>query len=266
MTENLTIVRFKEARTRYYLNPQAYSLMPGEYVVVTTENGEEMGTVMGERSLSKEKFKPAGEILRKATDEDAVRYQANLKREGEAYQACLDLITKHELQMTLVDVESRFDGSKLTFFFTAEKRVDFRGLVRDLAGMFKGRIEMHQIGVRDEARRVGGLGLCGRLLCCVSWLNEFEPVTLKMAKEQNLSMTSNKMLGLCGRLMCCLTYEDAYYEEAYHNLPRVGTVVNTPKGNGTVYKVDIFKQKVFVRFEEGQGDFDLSEIRDKNGK
>lgn len=263
MTENLIMVRFKEARPKYYLNPQAYSLVPGELVIVTTDNGEDLGAVEGERAILKEKFKPAGEVLRKAGEEDLAKFQANRKRETESYQACLDLIRKHGLQMTLVDVEAKFDGSKLTFYFTAEKRVDFRSLVRDLAAMFKGRIEMHQIGVRDEARRVGGLGMCGRQLCCVSWLNEFEPVTLKMAKEQNLSTTSNKMLGLCGRLMCCLTYEDRYYEEAHHNMPRVGSVVVTPKGPGTVYKVDIFKQKVMVRFEEGHGEFEVAEVSKK---
>jgi cell fate regulator YaaT (PSP1 superfamily) len=266
MTPLLVEVIFKEARGRYYTNPQQLALLPHELVVVGTETGHEVGAVGKASNALSEKKTPAGEILRRAGDEDVARLQANRRREGEAHAACLALIAKHDLQMKLVDVESRFDGSKLTFFFTAEKRVDFRGLVRDLAAMFKGRIEMHQIGVRDEARRVGGFGLCGRELCCVKWLQGFEPVTLKMAKEQNLSMTSNKMLGLCGRLMCCLTYEDGYYEEIYQSMPKVGSVVLTRQGEGTVFKVDIFKQKLHVRFDEGHGEFDVSEITEVKKK
>ena len=263
MPSPLIEVHFKQARSTYYNNPQELSLMPQEMVVVTYDSSEEIGTVVRNSVWPGEKMKRSGEVLRKATEEDLTKLQNNRKREEEAYLACQNLVAKHGLQMSLVDVESRFDGSKLIFYFTAEKRVDFRGLVRDLATMFKGRIEMRQIGVRDEARRVGGYGQCGRQLCCVAWLNSFEPVTLKMAKEQNLSMTSSKMLGLCGRLMCCLMYEDDFYEESYSHLPRVGSVVNTPQGDGTVYKVDIFKQKVMVRFEEGHGEFEVSEVSKK---
>ncbi len=262
MTSPLIEVHFKQARGLFYNNPQELSLMPREMVVVTFDSSEEIGTVVRNDIPSDRAVKRAGDILRKANDEDLARHQSHLKREHDAYLACQDLVAKHNLQMNLVDVEARFDGSKLVFFFTAEKRVDFRALVRDLAAMFKGRIEMRQIGVRDEARRVGGYGQCGRQLCCVSWLNSFEPVTLKMAKEQNLSMTSNKMLGLCGRLMCCLMYEDQFYEESFGQLPRVGSAVETPKGRGTVYKVDIFRQRVYVKFQEGHADFGLSEIKE----
>ncbi len=263
MPSPLIEVHFKQARGAYYNNPQELSLMPQELVVVTYDSSEEIGTVVRNNVHPTEKMKRSGEVLRKASEEDLAKLQNNRKREEEAYLACQNLVAKHDLQMSLVDVEARFDGSKLIFYFTAEKRVDFRGLVRDLATMFKGRIEMRQIGVRDEARRVGGYGQCGRQLCCVAWLNNFEPVTLKMAKEQNLSMTSSKMLGLCGRLMCCLMYEDDFYEESYSHLPRVGSVVNTPQGDGTVYKVDIFKQKISVKFEEGHADFPFSEIKQK---
>ncbi len=263
MPSPLIEVHFKQARSTYYNNPQELSLMPQEMVVVTYDSSEEIGTVVRNSVWPGEKMKRSGEVLRKATEEDLTKLQNNRKREEEAYLACQNLVAKHGLQMSLVDVESRFDGSKLIFYFTAEKRVDFRSLVRDLATMFKGRIEMRQIGVRDEARRVGGYGQCGRQLCCVAWLNSFEPVTLKMAKEQNLSMTSSKMLGLCGRLMCCLMYEDDFYEEAYSHLPRVGSVVNTPQGDGTVYKVDIFKQRIHVKFNEGHADFAFSEIKQK---
>ncbi len=261
MSENALIaVKLKDAKGRYYANPQGLSLVPGELVVVNHDNSMEVGVVSRERTIETRKPAASGEILRKAGDEELNRLQANRRREEEAYWACLELVGKHELQMSLVDVEARYDGSKLTFFFTADKRVDFRGLVRDLATMFKGRIEMRQIGVRDEARKVGGFGMCGRELCCVTWLREFEPITLKMAKEQNLSMTSNKMLGLCGRLMCCLMYEDAFYQETARDMPRVGSVVRTPKGKGTVYKVDIFHRKVHVRFAEGHAEFEVSEI------
>lgn len=253
-------VKLKDAKGRYYANPHGLSLVPGEMVVVNHDNSMELGVVSRERKVNPQKLPVSGEILRKAGEEEINRLQSNRRREEEAYWACLELVAKHELQMSLVDVEARYDGTKLTFFFTAEKRVDFRGLVRDLATMFKGRIEMRQIGVRDEARKVGGYGMCGRELCCVTWLREFEPITLKMAKEQNLSMTSNKMLGLCGRLMCCLMYEDVFYEETARNMPRVGSVVKTPKGKGTVYKLDIFHRKVFVKFDEGHGEYEVSEI------
>lgn len=263
MSQNTLIeVKLKDAKGRYYANPQGLSLVPGEMVVVNHDNSMEVGVVGRERRIEPQKLTISGEIVRKAGDEELNRLQSNRRREEEAYWACLELVAKHELQMSLVDVEARYDGTKLTFYFTAEKRVDFRGLVRDLATMFKGRIEMRQIGVRDEARKVGGYGMCGRELCCVTWLREFEPITLKMAKEQNLSMTSNKMLGLCGRLMCCLMYEDTFYEETAKDMPRVGSVVKTPRGKGTVYKVDIFHRKVYVRFEEGHGEFKAEEVEE----
>ena len=266
MIATLVEILFKEAKSRHYNNPNQLDLSPRDLVVVNTEGALEVGAVLHLDPPPPDKKTIHGDIVRKAGDEDVARLQANRRRESEAYHACGELVAKHGLLMKLVDVESKFDGSKLTFFFTAEKRVDFRSLVRDLASMFRGRIEMHQIGVRDEARRQGGYGLCGRELCCVRWIKTFEPVTLKMAKEQNLSMTSNKMLGLCSRLMCCLTYEDHYYEQAYSNMPRVGSVVGTPQGDGTVTKVDIFRQKVHVRFEEGHGDFELTELGDPKGK
>jgi cell fate regulator YaaT (PSP1 superfamily) len=261
MNTHLIEVKFKDAKGHYFANPHHVSAVRGEMVVVTYDNSTEVGMVSRERVLIPDKLHPSGDVIRKASDDDIHRLQSNRRREDEAYWACINLIAKHDLVMNLIDVESKFDGSKLTFFFTAEKRVDFRGLVRDLATMFKGRIEMRQIGVRDEARKIGGFGMCGRDLCCVTWLREFEPITLKMAKEQNLSMTSSKMLGLCGRLMCCLMYEEDFYDQALSNLPRVGSSVSTPDGEGTVYKVDIFKNKVFVRFDEGHGEYDFTEVK-----
>ncbi len=253
-------VLFKEARTRHFTNESGLALAARDLVVVNAGGALEIGAVTRLHAQPPERKALHGQVVRKATDEDAARFQANRRREAEAYHACTELVAKHGLVMKLVDVESKFDGSKLTFFFTAEKRVDFRGLVRDLASMFRGRIEMHQIGVRDEARRHGGFGMCGRELCCVRWIKTFEPVTLKMAKEQNLSMTSNKMLGLCSRLMCCLNYEDRAYGQARLQLPRVGSRVSTPRGDGTVAKVDLVKQRVLVRFEEGQADFPATEL------
>ncbi|MDI6739830.1 MAG: regulatory iron-sulfur-containing complex subunit RicT [Candidatus Edwardsbacteria bacterium] len=262
MIPTLVEILFKEAKSRCCTNSNRLELCERDLVVVNSEGALEIGAVLRLNAPLSERKAAHGDMVRKATDEDAARFQANRRRETEAFRACLDLAARHELTMKLVDVESKFDGSKLTFFFTAEKRVDFRALVRDLASMFRGRIEMHQIGVRDEARRRGGFGLCGRELCCVRWIRTFEPVTLKMAKEQNLSMTSNKMLGLCSRLMCCLNYENRCYEEAAGDMPKVGSVVSTPQGEGTVYKLDIFRQRVSVKFEEGYAEFELSQLRE----
>lgn len=266
MIPTLVEVLFKEAKSRHYTNSNRLELCERDLVVVNSGGALEIGAVLRLDAPPPERKAVHGDVVRKATDEDAARFQANRRREAEALHACAGLLAKHELTMKLVDVESKFDGSKLTFFFTAEKRVDFRALVRDLASMFRGRIEMHQIGVRDEARRQGGYGMCGRELCCVRWIKTFAPVTLKMAREQNLSMTSNKMLGLCSRLMCCLNYEDRFYEQAHQQLPRVGSAVGTPKGDGTVYKVDVLRQKVHVRLEDGHAEFDASELGEAKGK
>jgi cell fate regulator YaaT (PSP1 superfamily) len=266
MIPTLVEVLFKEARTRRFSNGNQLELCQRDLVVVNSGGALEIGAVLRMDVPPADRKPVHGEIVRKATDEDAARLHANRRREAEAFHACGGLVTKHGLSMKLVDVESKFDGSKLTFFFTAEKRVDFRALVRDLASMFRGRIEMHQIGVRDEARRQGGFGMCGRELCCVRWIKAFAPVTLKMAKEQNLSMTSNKMLGLCSRLMCCLNYEDRFYEQAHAQLPRVGTAVGTPKGDGTVFKVDLMRQRVHVRLEDGPAEFDAGELGEPKGK
>ena len=266
MIPTMVEVLFKEAKSRHYTNSNKLELSERDLVVVNSGGSLEIGAVLRMDAPPPERKAVHGDVVRKAGEEDAARFQANRRREAEALHACAEMVARHGLSMKLVDVESKFDGSKLTFFFTAEKRVDFRALVRDLASMFRGRIEMHQIGVRDEARRQGGYGMCGRELCCVRWIKTFEPVTLKMAKEQNLSMTSNKMLGLCSRLMCCLTYEDRYYEEAASAMPRVGSRAGTPQGDGTVYKVDVLRQKVHVRFEDGHAEFNASELGDPKGK
>jgi len=190
-------------------------------------------------------------VLRKASEDDVVKYEENKLKEEEARRKCEDKIAERSLKMKLVDVEYQLDSSKITFFFTADERVDFRELVKDLAGIYKTRIELRQIGVRDEAKRLGGYGSCGRRFCCTTWLQEFEPVTLKMARDQSLSVSPTKISGACGRLMCCLAYERDYYMRVAKRLPKVGAKVETPYGDAKVTNVDIFAQAVVVEDEKG---------------
>jgi cell fate regulator YaaT (PSP1 superfamily) len=230
-------------------------------VIVRVESGEFYGVVVRKGSLAKVKTaRPAngtgpllarGEVLRPATPEDGARFRMLLEREREAMRVCKEKIAAHGLEMELSDAEWTFDAAKLYFYFTAEKRVDFRGLVKDLAATFRARIEFRQIGAREEARRFGGYGVCGQKLCCAAWLPDFEPVTLKMAKEQNPSLSPMKMTGSCGRLMCCLMYERDFYEEAGRKFPRPGTELKTQWGEARVERVDIFRDLVFVRDAEG---------------
>ena len=194
---------------------------------------------------------PLKGILRQATQADLEQYQENQIEEKEAYRIAADKITSRELDMHLVDVEYTFDGRKIIFYFTADGRVDFRELVKDLASVFRIRIELRQIGVRDEARMIGGLGICGRELCCCSFLKDFVPVSIKMAKEQSLSMNPAKISGICGRLMCCLKYEQEAYEDAHARMPRPGHVVMTPQGQGTVEGINLLKETVMVRLDSG---------------
>ena len=231
------------------------SLLPtvGAYVIVETPKGMELGEVlMGVRSIEEENIKAEVlKVIRIATEQDIQRARENRAREEEAYAICQQKIGEHKLEMKLVNVECAFDNSKILFYFTANGRVDFRALVKDLAFIFKTRIELRQIGVRDEARMLGGLGPCGRPICCGAFLNDFQPVSIKMAKEQNLSLNPTKISGVCGRLMCCLKYEEDQYEQTRKRMPRVGREVETPDGRGVVTALNIVKETVSVRVMKG---------------
>lgn len=242
-------VRFRKAGKVYYFDPLEFDIKQGSNVIVETARGVEFGyVVMGIRDLPEEKItQPLKPVLRPATEEDVKTQEANAEREKEAFKICLEKIRKHELEMKLIDSEYTFDNNKLLFYFTADGRVDFRELVKDLAAVFKTRIELRQIGVRDETKILGGIGVCGRALCCHTYLSEFIPVSIKMAKEQNLSLNPTKISGVCGRLMCCLKNEEEAYEELNSHLPNVGDYVTTPDGlRGEVQSTSVLKQLVKV--------------------
>jgi cell fate regulator YaaT (PSP1 superfamily) len=242
-------VEFKGERTGYFVNTKGLEVDIDDFVVVQVERGRDMGRVIrtGEAVSRISKIRPVTqEVLRRATDEDMTKYRENEQKEEEARKVCEEKIAERDLKMKLVDVEYQLDGSKITFFFTADERVDFRELVKDLAGIYRTRIELRQIGVRDEAKRLGGIGSCGRKYCCTTFLQEFEPVTLRMARDQSLSVSPTKISGACGRLMCCLAYERDYYMEVAKRLPKVGTRVVTAYGEATVIGIDIFAQAVVV--------------------
>ena len=247
-------VEFKGERSDYFVNVKRLAIEVGDYVVVQVERGRDMGKVIRTGPILGKimKIRPVSqEILRKANDEDLSKYEGNKHKEEEARRKCEEKIGERGLKMKLVDVEYQLDGSKITFFFTADERVDFRELVKDLAAIYKTRIELRQIGVRDEAKRLGGIGSCGRRYCCTTWLQEFEPVTLKMARDQSLSVSPTKISGACGRLMCCLAYERDYYMEVAKRLPKVGTKVETAYGEATVTGIDVFAQAVVVEDDGG---------------
>jgi cell fate regulator YaaT (PSP1 superfamily) len=250
-------VLFKGEVRELFVNPGPVILRPGHHVVVQAEKGEDMGVVIlkGEWVSKKASKPPLRQVIRKATPEDMERRAANEEKEVEAFKVCRERIEERELKMKLVDVECRFDGNRITFYFTAEKRVDFRELVKDLASVYRTRIELRQIGVRDEAKRIGGFGSCGRKFCCTTFLREFEPVTLKMAKEQHLSLSPSKISGACGRLMCCLMYEVDAYRKALHSYPKVGSKLKLGDREVQVNRVDIFREGVFVTEAEGGEDF-----------
>lgn len=234
-------VRFKDVGKIYYFDPDETVYEAGQHVIVETARGVECGeVVMPNREIADDGIvKPLKKVVRLATKEDMARVQANQKKEKEAAALCRAKIQKHKLDMKLVNVEYTFDGSKILFYFTADGRVDFRELVKDLAGVFRIRIELRQIGVRDEAKMLGGLGVCGRPFCCSTFLGDFQPVSIKMAKEQRLSLNPTKISGTCGRLMCCLKYEQDTYEDLIRSTPKVGMVVNTPDGDGTIIDVTL---------------------------
>ncbi len=247
-------IEFKGGRKAFYANPEEFPVIVGDHVVVASDKGEDLGLVVNMGSLVD---KRAGEgefpqILRKPSKKDFEKKEENQTLESDAFKDCQKRIEEHGLDMKLVDVEYQFDRNKITFYFTSENRVDFRALVRDLASRYRTRIELRQIGVRDEAKRVGGLGVCGRRLCCTTFLREFEPVVTQYAKEQNLPLNPTKLSGCCGRLMCCLRYERDFYKEALTRFPELGTKVKTDKGNGELKKVDVFRDILTIGYEDDE--------------
>ena len=247
-------IEFKGGRKALFSNPRNIPFENGDYAVVDIDRGQDVGRVIreGEAASRKQKEKGAiGHILRRATPEDLVRLRKIREQESEAHRTCQQCIAKQGLPMKLVDVESQFDGNKIRFYFTSDRRVDFRKLVRDLAGIFRTRIEMRQIGVRDEARRLGGYGRCGRYYCCRGVIADFDPVTLKMVKEQHLAPGSPKISGGCGRLMCCLRYERSLYADAGREYPKLGTRIEIGEKKAKVVAVDIFRSRISLSDEQG---------------
>lgn len=242
-------VRFRTAGKVYYFDPSDFEIHKGDHVIVETARGVEYGTAVGEiRELEEEKItQPLKPVLRIAKERDDKQQAENREKEKEAFQICLEKIKKHNLDMKLIDTEYTFDNNKILFYFTADGRIDFRELVKDLAAVFKTRIELRQIGVRDETKILGGMGICGRALCCHTFLSEFAPVSIKMAKEQNLSLNPTKISGVCGRLMCCLKNEEETYEDLNRRLPNTGDYVTTDDGlKGEVHSVNVLRQLVKV--------------------
>ena len=255
-------VRFRTAGKIYFFSPGKLEIKTGDKVIVETARGVEFGSVVtGPKEVEDDKItQPLKSVIRLATEDDKKKEEKNKEKEKEAFKICLEKIHKHGLEMKLIDAEYTFDNNKLLFYFTADGRIDFRELVKDLAAVFKTRIELRQIGVRDETKILGGVGICGRPLCCHSYLSEFIPVSIKMAKEQNLSLNPTKISGVCGRLMCCLKYEEETYEDLNSHLPSVGDYVTTDDGlKGEVHSVSVLRQQVKVVVTVGR---DEKEIRD----
>lgn len=250
--KNIVGIRFIKPGKVYFFDPGYIRLNPKDKVIVETSLGEDIGeVVISKRELPDEKVsKDLKRIIRLASSKDIKRQEDNKQKEKKAMEVCKEQIKKHKLEMNLVDVEYKFDGSKIIFYFTADGRVDFRELVKDLAAIYKTRIELRQIGVRDEVRKIGGNGVCGRELCCCSFLNNFDIVSIKMAKEQSASLNPSKISGNCGRLMCCLKYEQGVYEEKIKKLPKVGSIVKTEDGEGTIVSEEVLKERVKVQFKK----------------
>ena len=255
MTEVVGI-RFKKAGKMYYFDPAGLKLEKDDGAIVETARGVEYGTVVkGNMAVAEENIVfPLKTVMRKATQEDWKTVESNHKRESEAFDICLEKIARLELEMKLVDVEMTFDRNKLIFYFTSDGRVDFRELVKELAAVFRMRIELRQIGVRDEAKMLNGIGICGRPLCCATFLGDFQPVSIKMAKEQNLSLNPTKISGICGRLMCCLKYEEDVYEELNRRLPKVGDIIATPDGTGEILSTNVLSQQVKAAVRKTEND------------
>ena len=255
-------VRFKSSGRIYYFDPLEFEFSEGDGVIVETARGQEYGEVAQvamevEETVIVSPLKP---VVRPASDQDTTMREQNCAKEGDAFRVCQQKIEQHKLDMRLVSAEYSFNGSKLVFYFTADERVDFRDLVKDLASQFRTRIELRQIGVRDEAKMLGGLGSCGRVVCCKQFLDDFHPVSIKMAKEQNLSLSPTKISGLCGRLMCCLQYEQACYEEMKRKMPHVNREILTPDGVGMVVDNNVITEKTKVRLNMPDGTIDLREF------
>lgn len=266
---NVIGVRFRRAGKIYYFDPAGFDIERGDNVIVETARGVEYGNVvLGPRDIEDDKIiQPIKPVIRQATPEDDEVEKKNKEKEKEAFQICLEKIEKHGLEMKLIDSEYTFDNNKVLFYFTADGRIDFRELVKDLASVFKTRIELRQIGVRDETKIVGGIGICGRTLCCNTHLSEFAPVSIKMAKEQNLSLNPTKISGVCGRLMCCLKNEQEAYEELNARLPDIGDFVTTKDNlKGEVQSVSVLKQrvKILVTLENDEKEVNEYKVEDLN--
>lgn len=265
--KNIVGVRFRRLGKIYFFDPQYLILKKDDLVVANTEEGEEIGIVsIPNRSMSDEKIpKELKRIIRIANARDRQRYDECKKNEKEAFKYCNKRIKELGLKMNLTDVEFRFNNSKVLFYFTADGRIDFRELVKDLAAVYRTRIELRQIGVRDEIKRLGGNGVCGRQLCCCSFLNDFETVSIKMAKDQSLSLNPSKISGNCGRLMCCLKYEDEVYQEKINRLPHIGAIVKSPDGVGEVEGVETLAERIKIKFKNGENytykKYDMKDIK-----
>ncbi len=272
--KNIVGVRFKKPGKVYFFDPGELEITNKDFVIVETTQGQEYGqVVISNRTMPDENIvKPLKKVIRIATYKDKKQEEENKIKEKEAFEICKKKIKEHNLDMTLTDVEFKFDNSKVLFYFTAEGRIDFRDLVKDLASIFKTRIELRQIGVRDEVKRIGGNGVCGRELCCCSFLGNFETVSIKMAKEQNMSLNPSKISGNCGRLMCCLKYEQDVYEEKMKRLPKIGAIVKTADGEGTVEGVETLKERLRVKLKDDNGEnyykkYDAKDVKIiKNGE
>ncbi len=255
--KNIIGVRFKKLGKIYFFNPKGLRIKKGDKVIVETAQGEEYGeVVIPNRRVEDDKIvTPLKKVIRIANYKDHKHFNECKKIEKDAFNICQKKIKQHKLDMNLTDVEYKFDNSKILFYFTADGRVDFRELVKDLASIYKIRIELRQIGVRDEVKRIGGNGVCGRELCCCTFLSDFQAVSIKMAKEQNVSLNPSKISGNCGRLMCCLKYENDVYEEKLKELPHIGAIVKTKDGEGEIDNLEILKEKVRVKIKDGEGYF-----------
>ena len=245
-------IQFRPGQKIYFFDPDGVKFETGDHVIIDTARGAEFGVVAGGNHMisTRDVVAPLRKVLRKANQQDERVNAENRAKEKKAYEVCMQKIEEHQLDMQLVSAECAFDGSKILFYFTADERVDFRELVKNLASVFHTRIELRQIGVRDKAKMVGGLGICGRPFCCASFLDDFQPVSIKMAKTQNLSLNPTKISGTCGRLMCCLKYEQDAYEDLIRTSPKLDSFVDTPEGRGTVVDIDLLRQRVKVRMED----------------
>lgn len=254
MQSDVVEIKFKGQRRELFANPSEIPFKVGDYAVVQADKGVDLGRInhLGGmlNPVSEEEYKKLKRIIRKSSPGDLERFEHNKTEEEKALRTCKDKLKNHKLNMKLVDCEYQLDGKKITFHFTSENRVDFRKLVKDVAGVYRTRIEFRQIGVRDEARRLGGIGICGRNLCCSTWIKDFMPVTTQAAKEQNLSLNPTKLAGVCGRLKCCLMYERDFYNAAIKQFPQLAKPIKTPKGDGIVSNIDIFEETVIVLYPD----------------